>query len=141
MFSNKQKNNEGGYAVLLMVIILTAVAGVIATLLLTSGFMMSQTSLVSEQSAQAKGLADACAERGLQEIRDDDIYVGNDSVSLSTGDCDYTISGTSPNKTIQATGEVNIAGTTDKVTRKVKVETDQINPSINISSWQEVADF
>ncbi|NQV13365.1 MAG: hypothetical protein HQ530_03620 [Parcubacteria group bacterium] len=141
MFSNKQKNNEGGYAVLLMVIILTAVAGVIATLLLTSGFMMSQTSLVSEQSAQAKGLADACAERGLQEIRDDDIYVGNDSVSLSTGDCDYTVSGASPNKTIQATGEVNVAGTTDKVTRKVKVETDQINPSINISSWQEVADF
>ena len=52
-----------------------------------------------------------------------------------SGDCSYSISGSGENRAIQATGEFK------NITRKTKVEIEQVSASINISSWREVADF
>ena len=131
----KIKKDPNGYAILLAVLILSAASLVVVTSLLIWGFYFNKTSLDLEKSKQAMGLADACAEAALQEIRDDDTYVGTDTITLGEGDCEYSVSGTSPNKTIEA------FGTSDMTIRKVQIIMDQINPQINVSSWQEVGNF
>lgn len=135
MQDKKIKKNQKGYAILLIVLILSAASLIIVTSLLIWGFYFNKTSLDLEKSKQALGLADACAETALQQIRDDENYAGTDNISLGEGSCEYVVSGTSPNKTIQATG------TSDTTIRKVLITTDQIDPQINISSWQEVNNF
>ena len=130
-----KKNKEEGYAILIIIVILSASSLIITTSLLIWGYYFNKTSLDLEESNQAMGLADACAEAALQEIRNDENYTGTDGFSLSTGSCTFTVSGASPNKTIQATG------TADLSIRKVRITTDQINPTINITLWEEVANF
>jgi len=128
--------NSDGYITLISVLVVGAIGVAITTSLLLFGLGSSRSSFAIEQSAQARSLADACAEEALQEIRDSTPYTGSDNLSLGQGDCDYTVtSGGGQNRTIDASGTV---GT---VQRKVKISINAINPSINITSWQEVADF
>lgn len=126
---------ESGYAVLFIVIIVNAAALVIVTSIMIWGFYFHKTSLAQLKSVQARGLADACAEHALQQIRNDENYTGTQNLNIGEGSCSYIVAGISPNKIIQTTGLV------DDATRKVLISTDQINPIINLSSWQEVADF
>ncbi len=124
-----------GYAILLGVLIIGAVGLSVAFSVVLLSTDAHRTSFNLIQSNQAKALTNACAEKALDVIRDNDAYAGTGGLTLGQGSCLYTVTGTSPNKTIQATGIV------DTTTRKVKITTDQINPQINISSWQEVSDF
>ena len=88
-----------------------------------------------EQSNQAKALANACAEEALQQIRDSTPFTGTGNLTLGQGSCNYTVtSGGGQNRTIASTGTVG------SIVRKVKTTIDKINPGINITSWQEVAD-
>ena len=130
------KRNESGFTLLLVVVIIGMIAVSVTVPLLLFGVTQSMSSLTQEQSAQARGLANACAEEALQQIRDSTPFSGSGSLSLSTGDCDYVVTNTGgKNREIEATGTV------DTIERKVFIQLDQINPSINITSWQEVADF
>jgi len=132
---HKLQGNKG-YITLISVLVVGAVGVAITTSLLLFGLGSSRSSFAAEQSAQARALAGACAEEALQQIRDSTPYTGSDSLSLGQGSCDYTVTnGGGQNRTIEATGTVG------SVVRKVRVVIDTINPSINITSWQELADF
>ncbi len=131
----KIAKNQKGYAILLIVLILSSVSLTVVTSLLIWGFYFNRTSLDLEKSKQAMALTDACGEAALQEIRNNDAYIGTNSLIFVNGNCAYTVSGSSPDKNIQSTGTV------DTIVRKVMITTNQINPQIVISSWQEVADF
>jgi len=129
------KGNKG-FLVLLSILIVSAVGVSIATSLLLLGVGSQRTSFAIEQSSQAMALADACAEDALEQIRKDSSYTGTVTLSLGQGTCTYTISnGGGENRTI------NASSTVGTIIRRVQVSIDQINPSINASSWQEVADF
>lgn len=133
--NNSPKANKG-FVTLLFVLIVFAVGLAVSSSLLLSGVASSKSSFTLNQSDQAKALADACAERGLEAVRDDNGYVGTTNLSLGQGSCSYTVSNIGgSNRIIVATGAV---GT---IIRKTKVIVDQITPQINISSWREVADF
>ncbi|EKE15719.1 MAG: hypothetical protein ACD_11C00108G0013 [uncultured bacterium] len=121
-----------GFVTLLFVLIVGAVAVTVSTSLILLGLGFSQSSFILNQSGQAKALADACAERGLETVRENPSYVGTTNFSLGQGGCSYTVSGADPNKTVSATGTV---GT---VLRKVQITTNQTRPQINITSWQEI---
>jgi hypothetical protein len=138
---NKKINLQSGFVALLMVLIAGSIGISIAVSVVLSGLGTSKNSFALNRSDQAKGLADGCAERGLEAIRDNNNYTGTTNLALGQGNCSYTVSGTNPNKTINATGTVGTAGTTGYTVRKVKVIINQIKPKINVSSWQEVADF
>ncbi len=129
-------HRSSGYIVLITVLVIGAIGAAIATSVIWLGLGSSKSSLALEQSNQAKALANACSEEALQQIRDSTPYTGSGNLTLGQGTCSYTVtSGTGQNRTITATGTV---GT---ILRKVTITIDAINPAINVTSWQEVADF
>lgn len=126
---------ERGYVALISVLIVGAIGVVVVTGVILSGLAWSRTSFVQEQSFQAKALADACVEEALQQIKDSIPFAGNGTITLGQGGCAYTVtSNGAQNRSVVSTGTV---GT---VVRRVGVTLDKIAPSINITSWQEVAD-
>ncbi|MDP3724309.1 MAG: hypothetical protein Q8R11_01605 [bacterium] len=122
---------------LLSVLLITAVAGAIAVSLLLLGVGSSRTSFAFQQSIQARGLADACAEEALQRLRESVWFSGGETLTLTSGTCEIqAIAGTgNSNRTIQTVGSV---GT---IKRKVKVIVTTVHPTPVISSWQEVGSF
>ncbi len=128
--------NKKGYVALITVLITGAIGVAIATSLLLLGLGSSRTSFALEQSNQAKALANACSEEALQQIRDSTPFTGTGSLTLGQGTCGYTVvNDGGENRTVTASGTV---GT---VVRKIKIIVNTINPAINLTSWQEVADF
>src|SRR3990167_10115613 len=124
-----------GYITLISVLVVGAVGLSITVSLILLGLGSSRTSFSVEQSNQAKGLANACAEEAMQQIRNSTLFIGSGNLSLGQGVCGYTVTGgVGQSRTIAASGTV---GT---VIRKVKIIINQINPTIQVVSWQEVAD-
>lgn len=129
-------NCQKGYIALITVLVTGAVGVAIAISLLLLGLGSSRTSFALEQSNQAKALANACSEEALQQIRDSTPFTGTGNLTLGQGTCIYTVTSQGgQSRTITSTGTV---GT---IIRKVNIILDKISPSINVTSWQEVADF
>jgi hypothetical protein len=127
---------SAGYVALITVIVAGAVAGAIVVSLLLLGLGSSRSSFSLEQSNQAKALANACAEEALQQIRDSIPFEGTGGLTLGQGSCSYTVTDLGGHdRTITASGSVGI------IVRKVSLAIDKITPEINLTSWQEVADF
>jgi len=127
---------HNGFILLMSVLIMAATAVSITVALLLLGTNSSRTSFARAESLRARALADACAEEALQQIHDSSLFAGTDSLILGHGSCDYTVTIlTGENRT------VNAIGTVGDIVRKVDISLDDINPNINITSWQEVSDF
>ncbi len=125
-----------GYITLISVLLVGAVGLSIASSVLVLGVGTARTGFALQQSNEAKALANACAEEGLQRIRESAVFEGTDSLTFGSGTCTFTVTNLgSQNRSITATGTV---GT---VVRKVAVTISAINPRIVVSTWQEVADF
>ena len=125
-----------GYVILLSTLVVAAVSLTVVVALTLLSTDTHRTSLALLQSNQAKALANACAEQALEEIRQDDAYVGTDNLSLGQGTCTFVVTDLGgESRNIQASGTVST------VIRRVEIEIDQIYNTINIISWQEVADF
>lgn len=131
-----KENLKKGYITLIAVIVVLAIASAIATSLLLLGIGSSRSSLSLEQSNQSKALANACSEQALQEIRNNPSFSGSGNLNLGSGSCTYTVQNLGGESRL-----VNSSGLIGTIIRKVKINLNQINPKINISSWQEVADF
>ena len=113
-----------------------AVGVAIAVSVIWLGLGSSKSSFTLEQGSQTKALANACSEEALQQIRDSTPFTGTGNLTLGQGTCNYTVTSQGgQNRTATASGTV---GT---IVRKVKILIDAINPDINVTSWQEVADF
>ena len=120
---------------LLSVLVLGAVGISITTSLLLLGVGYSRTSFAHEQSSQARALANACAEEGLQQMRNSTPFTGTGTLTLGQGICAYSVTSQgAENRTITASGTV---GT---IVRKVTIIISKINPLILVTTWQEVAD-
>ena len=129
-------DNQRGYITLLSVLIVSTVGFAVAVTLILLGLGSGRSSFSIEQSNQAKSVANACAERALQEIRNNTAYSGNGNLTLGQGSCSFIVSNTGgENRLINSSGQVG------EVIRKVEININTINPQINILSWQEVADF
>lgn len=116
------------------VLIFGSVALAIASSVLLLGLGSSKTGFIIEQSAKAKSLANLCAEASLQEIRNSTPFTGTDTINLGVDYCTYTVLNTGgQNRTININSSVGTA------VRKILITIDKINPSINITSWQEVS--
>lgn len=129
----QRKQNSSGYITLLSILVVGAVGIAVTISLVLLGLGSSRTSFAVEQSNQAKGLANACAEEALQQIRDSTPFTGTGNLSFGQGTCTYTVTSQGgSNRTVDATG------TAGSILRKVRVIVSTINPSIGISSWQEI---
>ncbi|MDP2656076.1 MAG: hypothetical protein Q8P11_00740 [bacterium] len=126
-------NNKNGFITLISVLVVGAVGVAIAVSLLLLGLGSSRTSFALEQSDQAKALNNACAEEALQQIADSTAYTGSGNLALGHGSCIYTV-------TSQGGGNrtVTTSGTVGTIVRKSTIIITAVNPSITITSWQEV---
>ena len=126
---------QNGYVTLISVLLIGAVGLATAVSLLFIGFNNSKTAFTIEQSNQAKGLANACAEEALKQVSNLISFTGQGNLSLGRGNCIYNVLPNGNGKIITSSGTV---GT---VIRKVKITVDATTPKVNVASWQEVADF
>jgi hypothetical protein len=125
-----------GYVTLVSVLILSAVGLSLAVGLLMHGLGAARNALAIEHSTQARGLAQACAEAGLDAIKLTPNFTGTVNLVFSQGTCTYTItSQAGQNRTVDAIGVVG------DNTRRKKVLVTRTTPTIILSAWQEVADF
>lgn len=117
------------------VLVVGAAATAIGLTLLTTAMDQGRAALITQQSAQARDLADACGEEALQQIYTSGSFTGTNSLSQGQGSCNYTVTNTGgSNRVIDATGTVGV------VARKIKIYVTITSTSISITSWQEVAD-
>jgi hypothetical protein len=132
---NKYKNNNGGYALLLGVIILGSVIFVISISMIMISMDTTDNALVIEQSNKARFTATACIETGLNKIRENSSYSGTDTLIIDSNECTYTVDDMGgSNRRIQASSTIK------NTYYRIEVLTDQLNP-LEISSWQEIDDF
>jgi hypothetical protein len=122
-----------GYVTLISLLVVGAVGVAIALSVILLGIGSSRTAFAIEQSDTAQGFANACAEEGLQQIRDAIAFTGSGNLTFSRGTCTYTVASQGgQNRTVITSGTV---GT---VVRRVSISITHITPVITISSWQEV---
>ena len=128
--------NHRGFITLLSVLLIGAVGFSIGAALLWFGVGAGKTSLAASQSAEARSLANACAEEALEQIRGNTDFSGQGNLIIGNGGCTYNVT-----KQAGENRQINAVGTVATLTRKVKVTLDTITQQIHIASWQEVADF
>lgn len=125
-----------GFAVLTAVVLVGAAALVVVLSISFLAINSWRNVQVVSNSEKAKGLANACSELALEQIRSVNNYVGNGNLNLNGIVCNYTV--------INLGGsirQINVTGEANQIIRKVKITTSAINPRVILSSWQEVADF
>lgn len=125
-----------GFISLINVLSVTTIGATIVISLLWLALGSSDNHLTLLRSMQTRATANACAETALLEIKNNPTYTGSDELTIDNIECSYTVTSQGAQaRTISA------ASTSDGVTRKLKVIIDQVSPTINMTSWQEVADF
>jgi len=131
-----RKNLEQGYITLFSVLMVSAIGLTIVLSLSKLSISSTRMGIVLWQSNQAKALANACAEKAIQQVKTSPSFSGTDNLSLGGGTCTYTVADLGGQER-----EVEAVGVVDDSTRKVKVVISQITPELVVQSWQEVADF
>ena len=129
---NLLKHNKG-YITLLSVLVVGVVGMSITVSIILLGLGSSRSSFNYQQMHQAKSLANACTEEGLEKIREASSFAGNGNLTLGQGSCTYSVVNTGGNNRT-----VNAAGTAGTTIRKTSVNITAISPLIIISSWQEI---
>ena len=124
-----------GYITLISVLVVGAVGTTIALSLLLLGNGASRTSFALQQSAQAKGLAKACAEEALEQIRESTLFAGSGNLTFGQDTCTYTVTNIGG-----VSRTVTASSTVGTIVRKVSISITAINPLILFSLWQEVSD-
>lgn len=130
-----EQKQQSGYIALMAILIIGAAAVAISLALLSTSTDIQRSTLVQQQSKQARGLAVACAQEALQQVHDSTTYTGTTSISpIGQGNCSYTVTNTgATTRTILATGTVG------NIVRKIQVYVTIGSSSISITSWQEVS--
>lgn len=122
-----------GFITLISVLVVGAVGIAVTLSIILLGVGFGRTSFAVSQSSQAKALANACAEEGLEKIRESASFTGSGNLSMGQGTCTYTVTSQGgSNRTITSSGTV---GT---IVRKTSTAINAINPYITPTSWQEI---
>ena len=130
--ADNKTSHKKGFITLVSVLVASAVGLSIALSLLLLGLGSSRTGFALNQSANARALANACAEESLRGVKNSLLKAGTSTLTLPDGTCVYAITNTGEqNRTITASGMVGA------VIRKVNISISQITPFIVVTSWQE----
>ena len=124
-----------GFIALITIFIILAIALVLGLSFGLLAISESTMSLDQFKSSQAYFLANLCAEHALMELKEDIIYIGNESppVGVEGGGCQIL--------PIEGQWIIKTQGNFQNEVKKMRISVSQVNPKMIISSWQEVADF
>jgi len=127
-----RRHDESGYIALLAVLILGAAATAIGLAILSIGADSQRSTLIEQQSRQARALAASCGQEALQLIHDNIAFSGTGNVSLGQGSCTYTIT-----ITAGTTRTITNVATVGNIVRKSQAYVTIGSSAISVSSWQE----
>ena len=136
MAQHQCDHNNHGFATLVSVIIAGAIGGAIAVGLLLGGTDAVDLAEAAQEAHQARALADACTEQALQTLHDDLSFTGSVQLTLSTGTCTAEVLNLGG-----AQREVRSNGTAVNTTRRVRIIIDALQPTISVSSSEDVTSF
>ncbi|TRZ79472.1 hypothetical protein D4R86_05830 [bacterium] len=128
---------QNGYIAIVGVVLLGA--GILIALISLSFGATTGTKIIWQRVATEKSsfLAIACAEEALEKIWQDLEYQGNEILTFDEGLCGIlpVENGVGGEKTIKTYGSISGA------TRRLKIIIATTTPQIEISQWEEVAEF
>jgi type II secretory pathway component PulK len=139
-----------GFIALITILTVSAIALVISSTILLRSVTEARISIDEESTNQAWATVNACAEYALVHMAVASTtnyatssngwnYEGGDTVSVGGNSCRILPIDISGGAT--STRLVNASSTVNDFTRKVSIVVATNTPSINVSSWQIVADF
>jgi hypothetical protein len=134
-FGAPHLSDRRGIITILSTLIVAAIGlGIAISLLLTSTDVL-RTAQILTASHEARALADACAEHALNKLRLSKSYTGDELLTFPRGQCQINaLTGTGNVRTITAQADVASS------TRRVRIETSQLQPSLLLSTWQEIGE-
>jgi len=128
---------NNGFIALTSILIIGALVLAVAIGVSLRSISESRMSLGEQESHRALALANLCAEQALMRLESILNYNGNESIIIEEESCDILA--------IEGLGNVDrtikTQSTVSGYTKKVKIEVSQVSPTIQISSWEERADF
>ena len=123
------------YIFLLSVLFIAAIAVSIVGSYLLLSIASLQNGLALENATESIELAQSCAERALHTLLTDNAYAGGETVALLGGTCTiYAVGGYGNTDRVLC-----VEGVSGSNIRRLEISILQILPSIQISSWREVA--
>ena len=130
-------HDQRGVITLLAVLVVGAIGMAVSVSALLASINEAKTGVSETESAKARGIANACAERALNALRSNLNYLGNETLSLGDGSCAIlpVLNPGTPSPTI------NVQGTVGSASRKIQILISSTQPSIQLASWKEVGDF
>jgi CBS domain containing-hemolysin-like protein len=134
MKTKKQHKKPKGFMTLISVIIVGMVCLSISVFLLLASSDTSRVTSTLLKLKQAKSLANACAERGLEKLRQNPLYTGSEQFGIAAGKCGISAV-TGSGNTNRSFKSTIVLGS---ITQRVEVTVDQISPVMILGSWQEV---
>lgn len=128
---------RSGYIFLVTVLFIGAISiSILGTYMMLS-IASLQNGLAFQTSAEALGLAQACAERGLRSLQQDSNYDGNEEFVYPNGICEVLPPGGYGNEN----RTLCVEGVSGSYTRRFEIIIAQLLPSVSIYSWTEVPIF
>ncbi len=126
----KNKNKQSGFALLYIMLVLASIVVALSLAANQSGFFSANRLKSYTTSAEVRMIAMYCGENLLMQIRNDAALTGVGTLDYNDGICDYDISGSDPNKTIQIIAQKN------NLYKKLTITTSQLFETI-IADWVE----
>ena len=115
---------------LLSVLILAVVGVTISTTLLMLSIAGSQTTGTLEESQKARALANACAEKALQQLVSSSAYLGSGSLTVGSNTCNYSVA-TNDTSSDKILASSTVGQTTRKFLAKITI------PGLVMMTWQD----
>ena len=130
------KNNQG-FIALTSVLVLSAIFLSLSISVASHAISGSKMNSSVYASNKAKILAESCVEYALSELQRSTSYVGGEQIVIGDESCDIlTVEGTgNAQRTIQTESTVL------EHTYRLEVVVSEVDPSIQISSWEPVINF
>ena len=126
----KNRKNQRGVAMLLLVMILTSVGLIIASSIFFFFFFELDMGYTYQCGEEAFSVVDGCIEETLRRLKIEPGYNGG-SLELGNGNCIIGISGDETNKIINATSTVG------SCSKRIQTAVSINNNLITVNSWLE----
>ncbi|MBU1911050.1 hypothetical protein KKG16_01405, partial [Patescibacteria group bacterium] len=119
---------KNGYTFLLSTLFVGAIAIAVTGTMLMMSWLTLRNGQILEQSGRAYEMAATCAEHGLLELFEDNVYIGNEDLAIGDGTCSILTVGGSGNESRTLCTEGVSGGTT----RRLEIIIEKILPTIEI---------
>ncbi len=125
----KIAQNTKGFAVLLVILIVSATITILAVGMGLSAINENQITLYHGQSIKLSMLLDACADEALIQLNRDNNYTG-ETLNIQEKSCIISVSGTGAERSIDISANIG------KHSKNLHIDVT-ISPTFTITSWQE----